>query len=40
MNVGHLGSLETKTSKNVHDVRKLVQGGASIPLPIRPTKGP
>ena len=34
MNISHLGSLETKTFKNVHDVWKVVQGGTSVPKPI------
>ena len=30
----HLESVGTKTSKNVHDVRKVVQGVTSVPYPI------
>ena len=34
MYISHLGSLKIKTSRNVHDVRKLVQCAASVPYPI------
>ena len=34
LNIGHFGSLRTKTSKTVHDVRKLVLRGTSMPKPI------
>ena len=34
MNIGHLGSLITKTSKNIHDVQKVVLRGTSAPKPI------
>ena len=34
MNIGHFGSLRTKSSKNVYDVLKLVQRGNSVPYPI------
>ena len=31
MFINHLGSLETQKYKNVHEARKLVLGGISVP---------
>ena len=32
--ISHLGSLQIKTTKNIHDVRQLVQWGVVKPYPI------